>query len=132
MPVLQIMKEVGYKWQNLTPSEKKVYQDIADIDKIRYKNELKEFEKEVETLQVIKPSKTKSNNKVKTNEIKDYIIKSEPKSVPLFDEFTKNCQELLSKQQPELTSKEVEDIIKDKWDSFTEPEKIKYTQNPKL
>lgn len=65
MPVLQIMKEVGNKWQNLTPTEKQIFQKMADDDKIRYKEELKEFEKEVEKLQVVKPSKGKSNTKGK-------------------------------------------------------------------
>jgi HMG (high mobility group) box len=50
MPVLQIMKEVGSRWQSLIPSEKNVYQQMADEDKVRYKQELKEFEKEVEKL----------------------------------------------------------------------------------
>lgn len=36
MPVLDIMKEVGSRWQGLTPVERKVYQDKADADKIRY------------------------------------------------------------------------------------------------
>lgn len=57
MPVLQIMKEVGSRWQSLTPGEKNVYQQMADEDKVRYKQELKEFEKEVEKLQVSKPTK---------------------------------------------------------------------------
>lgn len=57
MPVLQIMKEVGSRWQSLIPSEKNVYQQMADEDKVRYKQELKEFEKEVEKLQVSKPTK---------------------------------------------------------------------------
>lgn len=36
MHVLEIMKQVGKKWQNLDPVERKIYQDKADLDKIRY------------------------------------------------------------------------------------------------
>ena len=61
MPVLQIMKEVGHRWQNLTDTERNIYQRMADEDKVRYKLELKEFEKEVEKLQVSKPGKGSKN-----------------------------------------------------------------------
>lgn len=73
MPVLQIMKEVGNEWQNLTPDQRQIYQAMADEDKIRYKEELKEFEKEVEKLQIVKVAKPKANskNKKKTSEIKN-------------------------------------------------------------
>lgn len=65
MPVLQIMKEVGSQWQNLDPADKQNYQKLADVDKIRYKEQLKEFEKEVEKLQVGKPGKGKGSSKSK-------------------------------------------------------------------
>jgi hypothetical protein len=72
MPVLQIMKEVGSQWQSLHPEEKQVYQAMADEDKIRYKEELKEFEKEVEKLQDCKPEKMKRKlkTKEKSNDVK--------------------------------------------------------------
>lgn len=54
MHVLDIMKQVGIKWQNLTPEEKKLYQDKADADKLRYRRELKDFEKEVDKLELKK------------------------------------------------------------------------------
>ena len=50
MHVLEIMKQVGKKWQNLDPVERKIYQDKADLDKIRYQKQLKDFEKEVDKL----------------------------------------------------------------------------------
>lgn len=42
------------KWQNLNQEEKKIYQDKADADKLRYRRELKEFEKEVDKLELKK------------------------------------------------------------------------------
>ena len=59
LPVLQIMKEVGKEWKSLSDQERVKYQRQADQDKIRYKDELKQFEKEVEKLQVDKPQKRK-------------------------------------------------------------------------
>lgn len=81
MPVLQIMKEVGKEWQSILPENKKRYQALADQDKIRYKRELKEFEKEVEKLQVGKPSKSKrsSNNKRKTEPVVEETPEKEDK-----------------------------------------------------
>jgi len=132
MPVLQIMKEVGYKWQNLTSSEKKIYQDMADTDKIRYKDELKDFEKEVEKLHVSKPTKGKSSNKSKNSIKSSPIIKPVTKSIPLFEQFTQGYSEVLSKQQSFLTLEQTENKIKEKWDNFSESDKIKYTKNPEL
>lgn len=54
MHVLEIMKQVGHRWQNLSDPERKEYQDKADADKIRYRKELKEFEKEVDGLNLKK------------------------------------------------------------------------------
>ena len=65
MPVLQIMKEVGHRWQSLSDNERSVYQGMADEDKLRYKEELKEFEKEVEKLHISKPSKGRTVTKNK-------------------------------------------------------------------
>ena len=65
MPVLQIMKEVGKEWKSLDSQGKVKYQALADQDKIRYKYELKQFEKEVEKLQVTKPGKGKARAGVK-------------------------------------------------------------------
>ena len=65
MPVLDIMKEVGKSWQNLTPQEKDIHQSKADEDKLRYKAELKDFEKEVDKLGLDK-SKPNKNRRTKT------------------------------------------------------------------
>lgn len=62
MPVLQIMKEVGKEWKKIG-SKAKRYEQLAELDKVRYKEELKEFQKEVEKLQFGTSSKPKTNNK---------------------------------------------------------------------
>jgi hypothetical protein len=39
MGALQIMQEVGKKWQSITPKEKRYFKDKADRDKLRYLDE---------------------------------------------------------------------------------------------
>lgn len=101
MPVLQIMKEVGSQWQSLNPEEKQFFQAMADEDKIRYKLELKEFEKEVEKLQINKVVKPKANNK---NKRKVADTKNESQS---------EVSELIKSEMEEVASKpeviEIED-----------------------
>ena len=72
---------------------KKVIKNNADIDKIRYKEELKEFEKEVEKLQVNKPSRGKGSSKAKKPEPKlkpAAEAKHSPKEKP---DYKRRCVE---------------------------------------
>jgi hypothetical protein len=111
------MKEVGAKWQSLTPPEKKIYQDMADEDKIRYKNELKEFEKEVEKLQVTKGPKARGGKTKKQPELKlEEEVKSQSKSMP--DETiqkspmqSSNLSKTIKDSSPKITNEPI--FIKD-------------------
>lgn len=68
LTALEVMKEVGQRWQNLSDPEKQAYNDKAANDKKRYKSELNKFEKEIEDLSVAPPTKVKSaENKSDTN-----------------------------------------------------------------
>jgi hypothetical protein len=94
MPVLQIMKEVGIQWKALDPQVRSEFQHKADIDKIRYKEELKEFEKEVEKLQVCNPkaknSKKQPDSKLEISseileEVKSASIETKPNIIEIED-----------------------------------------------
>lgn len=50
MGALIVMKHVGSRWQNMTDKEREYFQDKADVDKIRYLKEMKEFYDEVERI----------------------------------------------------------------------------------
>lgn len=50
MGALNVMKQVGYEWQNITEEEKQYFQNKADIDKARYIKEMAEFYDEVERI----------------------------------------------------------------------------------
>ena len=120
MPVLQIMKEVGKKWQSLNPNQKKVYQDMADADKVRYKSELKEFEKEVEKLQVTKPSKGRSYKNKKANQEKVEDIKPVQKPVPKLPEPSLRRPKMPEKETQQTKSITI-DLSNDDCDSILKP-----------
>ena len=50
MAALDIMKEVGHRWQNLKPAERNEFQKKADKDKVRYFREQKAFYEEIERI----------------------------------------------------------------------------------
>lgn len=82
LTALEVMKEVGQRWQNLTEQEKQLYEDKANKDKKRFKKDLAKFEKEIEDMSVGSPTKFKINeeNKMEVNEIpKPPVIKLKPK-----------------------------------------------------
>ena len=51
MHALQVMKEVGKLWQNLSAGDRKEYDLLADKDKIRFQNEIEDFNRAVEDIQ---------------------------------------------------------------------------------
>jgi len=82
---LEVMKWVGQRWQDLTPITKKRYEDKADTDKNRYKQDLSDFEKEIDKIRK-GPSQKKPKLDVVSENIKTpkatSVKKSKPKPVP--------------------------------------------------
>lgn len=74
MPVLQIMKEVGKEWKALTKGREK-YEKLAEVDKIRYQKQLKEFEKEVEKMRISSPKNQKNSPKSQNADLKGKATK---------------------------------------------------------
>lgn len=50
MNALDVMKEVGRRWQSITDEDKNYYQALADKDKERFKRENQQYMKELEQL----------------------------------------------------------------------------------
>jgi hypothetical protein len=50
MGALQVMKQVGKAWQSMNPMQRQYFKNKADIDKIRYLKQMKEFYDEVERI----------------------------------------------------------------------------------
>lgn len=52
MNALDVMKEVGRRWQSITVSDKEYFQSMADKDKERFKKENQHYMKELEQLDI--------------------------------------------------------------------------------
>jgi len=50
MNALDVMKEVGKRWQNITQEDKDYFQALADKDKERFKRENQQYMRDLETL----------------------------------------------------------------------------------
>lgn len=87
LTALEVMKEVGQRWQDLSDKEKQLYENKAVKDKKRYKQEITKFEKEIEGLSVASPTKSKLEeakfSKIKTSKAKRIMPESKaPRSRP--------------------------------------------------
>lgn len=62
MNALDVMKEVGRRWQTITKEDKDYFQKLADKDKERFKKENQQYMKDLESLD--KKLKNSNNPKV--------------------------------------------------------------------
>lgn len=51
MNILDVMKEIGKRWQKITASDKDYFQKKADLDKLRFKKEQENFQRHRESLE---------------------------------------------------------------------------------
>jgi DNA repair ATPase RecN len=74
---LEVMKQVGEKWQGLSEVEKQLYEDKSNKDKKRYKKDLVKFEREIEEIRTDSPIKrnVKEESNVKVSS-KPFISKN--------------------------------------------------------
>jgi hypothetical protein len=73
---LEVMKQVGQKWQGLSEVEKQLYEDKANKDKKRYKKDLVKFEKEIEEIRTDSPIKRNVKEELKEKvSSKPFILK---------------------------------------------------------
>lgn len=83
MHALLIMKEVGHNWQKLSPKEKSIYEEAANLDKQRFQIETQKFEKEIEN-----------------------AINNKNLNQPIFDESDKNINEIDIQEEVESNSED--------------------------
>lgn len=67
MNALDVMKEVGKRWQSIAKDDKDYYQKLADKDKERFKRENQQYMRDLETLD----KKLKNYSKVKAAALGD-------------------------------------------------------------
>ena len=53
MKVLDVMKEVGHRWQNINPTEKAIYEAKSQSDKERFKQENAVYQRDLMNMQQI-------------------------------------------------------------------------------
>ena len=101
LTALEVMKEVGQRWQNLTEQEKQLYEDKANRDKKRFKKDLAKFEKEIEDMSVSSPTKFKVNeeNKIEMAEV------PKPPVIKLKSKLSKVSQKPKLKEEAEVSEK---------------------------
>jgi hypothetical protein len=71
MGALDVMKEVGRRWQNITEIDKSRFQALADKDKERFKRENQIYLKELEKIRVEMEKKFEDNPTGENEEV-DY------------------------------------------------------------
>lgn len=69
MHALQVMKEVGKLWQKLPAEDRKQYDILADKDKVRFQNQIEDFNKEVESVQKSNRSKTQPTSSATSRKV---------------------------------------------------------------
>ena len=85
MNALDVMKEVGRRWQNISDEDKHYYQNEANKDKERFKRENQQYMKELEQLD----NKLKNEGKG-TRRVGDEInVENEGKTIT--DKFINRC-----------------------------------------
>lgn len=102
LSALEIMKEVGQRWQALTDKEKQVYEKKAVNDKKRYETELAKFEKEIESISGCSPKKNeviKEEKKSKGKESKVIKPKTPTKKLRSGQKREENVQTPMQKTQ---------------------------------
>ena len=62
MNALDVMKEVGRRWQSITPQDKNHYQELANKDKERFKRENQQYLKELDQLNNKLKAQSKASN----------------------------------------------------------------------
>lgn len=80
MNALDVMKEVGRRWQSINPLDKSYFQNLADKDKERFKKENQQYLKELEQLDI----------KLKQSKIDDGDIQEDDCGVEFINENSKN------------------------------------------
>lgn len=129
MNALDVMKEVGRRWQSITKEDKDYYQALADKDKERFKKENQKYMKELEQLD----SKLKGTNKKKPIEIDldqeyDDAAGSERKSQGNDSKFSVGANGKKMRRDPNMPKKPLSAYI---YFSQETREQIK-RENPKM
>jgi upstream-binding transcription factor len=113
----EIMTVMGEMWKKMTDKKKKPYVDMAEKDKARYVEEMKNY---VPTEEEKQAKKSKKSSKKVSNGPK------RPLSAYLL--FCKEKREQVKTDHPEMKSKDIMKKLGEMWSELKEKEKKKYTE----
>lgn len=117
-----VLVEIGSRWRKLSPKEKKIYDDQAELDKERYTKEKDKVQKNLETedivieeekIQIPENTQTKINKKSK-----------QPPSAFLF--FCQEKRSVLKGKDPSIKQSKMNEELRKLWDLLDDGEKISY------
>lgn len=155
MNALDVMKEVGRRWQSISAEDKNYYQALADKDKERFKRENQQYMKELEQLDTkMKNSKGKDTgeiggeqepdeeqnisggNKSNENESKMPLAVSGKKmrrdpSMPkkplsAYIYFSQEMREQIKKEHPKMPVAQIMKEVSNRWSAMSKKEKEPY------
>lgn len=151
MNALDVMKEVGRRWQNITEDDKNYYQALADKDKERFKKENQQYMKELEQLDTkLKNAKNavgeagdeqnidddqfdqisksvESSSKIGANGKKMRRDPSMPKKpLSAFIYFSQETREKIKKDNPKMPVASIMKEVGERWNAMSKQEKDPY------
>ena len=107
MNALDVMKEVGNRWQSITELDKSYFQDMANKDKDRFKRENQKYMKELEQLD----AKLKSEIKATGKQGDEIYVENEPTDLHgKFNEF-QNFRSYRERNEERQSTKETTNCL---------------------
>jgi len=105
-----IMKQVAHEWNALSDDQKLVYKEKAEADKLRYEEEVKNFDGQLRL-----PAKGK-NGKIKDPN-------APKRGMSAFLLYSKDLRETVKNEYPNLKTSEISKVLGEKWKALDESEK---------
>lgn len=156
MNALDVMKEVGRRWQSILPENKSYFQALADKDKDRFKKENQQYMKELEQLDIKLKSSNKglgeigdeqkfdddigeiasrshdSSSKIGANGKRmrrDPHMPKKPLSAYIY--FSQETREKIKKDNPKMPVASIMKEVSNRWNSMTKQEREPYVSAAK-
>ena len=118
----EIISKMAEEWKKLSDQEKEKYNALANKDKIRYANEMKNYTPSEEDKKSTKGKKGNTGKKAK----KEKVEGAPKKPLTAFFIFQNEKREEFKKKYPDLAQKELVTKLSEAWKNLSEKDKKKY------
>jgi len=139
MNALDVMKEVGRRWQSIIPEDKNYYQGLAGKDKERFKRENQQYLKELDQLDMKLKSlehKTEKDSERSFQKLSATHTsggkrsRNDKKALEEcnsgFQYFSQEAREMIRKENPSLTQANIMKQVTMQWNQLSNEEKEAY------